>query len=140
MSEETTQNFDGEESFAARVLAELAALRNSMENRFATLENRFATLENRFETLENRFETLENRFSTLESRLTAIEGRVASLELKVDALDEKVDARLRDTRPIWETVLSRLETIDEKFDVHAHDMLELRAQMKRLEKRVPPAA
>jgi hypothetical protein len=133
MSEETIKNFDGEESFETRVLSELAALRSGM----AVMENGFATLENRFTTLENRFAT---GFHSLDSRFTSVEGRVASLELKVDALDEKVDARLRDTRPIWESVLSRLETIDEKFDVHAHDMLELRAQMERLKKRVPPAA
>ncbi|HEV3469335.1 MAG TPA: hypothetical protein VG148_08445 [Pyrinomonadaceae bacterium] len=137
MSEETTKNFNGEESFETRVLAELAALRNSMENRFATLENRFAALENRFATLENRH---ANDFRSVDARLTSIEGRVASVELKVDALDEKVDARLRDTRPIWESVLSQLKMIDTKFDVHAHDMLELRAKMRELEKRVPPAA
>ena len=130
MSEETTRNFDGEDSFQSRVLAELAALRNSMENRFATLENRVAALESQTAA----------GFSTVDRRLTSVEGRVASLELKVDALDEKVDARLRDTRPIWELVLSQLEIIDEKFDVHAHDMLELRAQMERLKKRAPPAA
>jgi len=147
MSEELTQNLNGGESFESRVLAELAALRNSMavmENRFATAENRFATMENHFSTLENRFSALENRsavgFNSVESRLTSIEGRVTSLELKVTALDEKVDARLRDTRPIWEAVLSRLQIIDRKFDVHAHDMLELRAQMELLRERVPPAA
>ncbi|MDQ3804904.1 MAG: hypothetical protein M3416_13870 [Acidobacteriota bacterium] len=147
MSEETTKKFDGEESFETRVLTGLAALRDGMavmENRFATLENRFAALENRFETLGSRFATLENRsateFHSVDSRLASIEGRVASVELKVEALDEKVDARLRDTRPIWESVLSQLKTIDTKFDVHAHDMLELRAKMRELEKRVPPAA
>ena len=115
MSEETTKNFEGEESFETRVLSELAELRDGMVD--------FAA-----------------RFNAVESRLTSIEGRVASLELKVDALDEKVDARLRDTRPIWESVLSQLKMIDTKFDVHAHDMLELRAKMRELEQRVPPAA
>ncbi len=83
---------------------------------------------------------LRSSTELMEKRLTSVEGRVASLELKVDALDEKVDARLRDTRPIWESVLSQLKMIDTKFDVHAHDMLELRAKMRELEKRVPPAA
>ncbi|HWS54533.1 MAG TPA: hypothetical protein VN228_10415 [Pyrinomonadaceae bacterium] len=108
MSEETTKNFDGEESFEARVLSELSALRGSMDS--------------------------------MERRLTSVEGRVASLELKVDALDEKVDARLRDTRPIWESVLSRLQIIDKKFDVHAHDMLELQAKVKLIEERALPDA
>lgn len=123
MSEETTKNLDGEEPFEARMLAEMAALRRDMEKRFAALESRFAS-----------------EFRSVDTRLTSIEGRVASVELKVDALDTKVDARLRDTRPIWESVLQQLKMIDTKFDVHAHDMLELRAKMRELEKRVPPAA
>ena len=126
MSEETTDKLNGEESFETRVLAELAALRNG----FSSLENRFSSLESRYAA----------DYHAVDIRLAAIEGRVASVELKVDALDEKVDARLRDTRPVWESVLQQLKMIDTKFDVHAHDMLELRAKMRELEKRVPPAA
>jgi chromosome segregation ATPase len=126
MGEETTKNFDGEESFQARVLAELAALSSGM----AVTEERFGALQNQLAT----------GFGQLQTRLTSVEGRVASLELKVEALDEKVDARLRDTRPIWESVLSRLHVIDKKFDIHAHDMLELQAKVKLLEERVFPDA
>jgi chromosome segregation ATPase len=119
MSEEQTQRLNGENTFEAQVLAALAGL----NNRLTSVEDRLAS-----------------GLTSLDTRMTAIEGRVASLELKVTALDEKVDARLRDTRPIWESVLSRLEQIDAKFDVHAHDMLELRGRMNVLERRVPPAA
>jgi chaperonin cofactor prefoldin len=138
MSEEPTKNFEGEESFESRVLAGLAGLRNSMENRFATLENRFATLENRFATLENRFTALETRFETLETRFETLEGRVTSLELKVDALGEKVDARLRETRPIWEAVLTRLDIIESKVEGLALNLLDVRGEVERLKRRLPP--
>ncbi|HZI17408.1 MAG TPA: hypothetical protein VEY09_02345 [Pyrinomonadaceae bacterium] len=122
MSEETTKNFGNEETFEARVLSLLVALRGDVAG-------------------------LRDRVTVIDGRLTSIEGRVASLELKVGALDEKVgaldqkvDARLHDTRPIWESVSSRLQIIDKKFDIHSHDMLELRAEMELLRQRVPPAA
>ena len=94
MSEETTERLNDGDSFEARVLSELAALREGM---------------------------------------MALNGRVSILE-------EKVDARLRETRPIWESVLERLKMMDAKFDVFAHEMLEMRAEINVIKKRVPPAA
>ena len=39
------------------------------------------------------------------ARFDALDGRLTTLE-------EKVDARLRETRPIWEAVLARLEGVE----------------------------
>ena len=78
--------------------------------------------------------------------LTGLNNRLTSLE-------EKVDARLHDTRPIWESVLSRLDSIetrldsmdarlkkvDAKFDVVASELLDMRSDVRELQKR-PPAA
>lgn len=36
---------------------------------------------------------------------------VKALAQKVEAIDAKVDARLRDTTPMWEVVVSRLDTV-----------------------------
>src|SRR5689334_19825292 len=69
-----------------------------------------------------------------------------SLEVSLTNLEEKVDARLHDTRPIWEAVLSRLDSIEArldrmnaKLDVLAGEWLDLRADVDMLKKR-PPAA
>jgi chromosome segregation ATPase len=35
-----------------------------------------------------------------------------SFDLRLSALDEKVDRRLLETRPIWDLVLSRLDSVD----------------------------
>jgi tetrahydromethanopterin S-methyltransferase subunit G len=85
MSEETTKNFNGEESFQIRVLREL----------------------------------------------TAINGRLVSLE-------EKVDSRLRETRPIWEAVLTRLDIIESKVEGLALNLLDVRGEVERLKRRIPP--
>ena len=91
------------------------------------------------ETTDNLSE--RNSFeSRVLSELAVISGRLSALETKVDALEEKIDARLRETRPIWEAVLSRLELIDSKLHVLNQDMLEMRGEVNLLKKRQPPAA
>ncbi|HEY9284678.1 MAG TPA: hypothetical protein VIP46_14575 [Pyrinomonadaceae bacterium] len=83
---------------------------------------------------------ISGRLSSLETRMSSMEGRMSALEAKVDTLGEKVDARLRETRPIREAVLSRVEMIDGKLDILNHDMLEMRAEVNMLKRRQPPAA
>jgi len=48
--------------------------------------------------------------------LSNLNRRFDSLEVRLTNLEEKVDARLRDTRPIWESVLSRLDSIEARLD------------------------
>ena len=67
------------------------------------------------------------------SELATLGGRLATLE-------DKADARLRETRPIWQAVLSRLEVMDSKLDDLGRDLLETRAETDPLKKRLPPAA
>lgn len=45
-------------------------------------------------------------------------GLVKALDQKVEALDAKVEARLRDTTPMWEVVVSRLDTIVAEQESH----------------------
>ena len=92
--------------------------------------------------------------------LASINQRLNGLEVRLTNLEEKVEARLHDTRPIWEAVLSRLdsiearldsmearlnkidtrlERIDDKFEVVADELLDMRTDIKTLKKR-PPAA
>jgi predicted nucleic acid-binding Zn-ribbon protein len=84
--------------------------------------------------------------ANINQRLNGLEVRLTRLEGKVDALEEKVESRLYDTRPIWESVLARLDSMDArlakmdaKFDVVGSEMLDLRADVEMLKKR-PPAA
>ncbi len=90
-----------------------------------------------------------------------------ALSNRLNALEGKVDARLRETRPIWEAVLSRLdsmdtrfngmdtrldsmdarlermetrlERVDDKFDTVAEELLDMRTEIKRVKKRLPAA-
>src|ERR1051325_1131859 len=77
--------------------------------------------------------------SKLHRRFDGLEGALTNLE-------EKVDARLHDTRPIWESVLSRLDSIEARLDriearlnVFSKDLTETRTDVEMLKKH-PPAA
>ncbi len=66
--------------------------------------------------------------------------KIDALDERLTALEEKVNARLREARPIWEAVLSRLDVMNSKFDVLNRDLLETRAETDLLKRRLPPAA
>ncbi|HEX8684957.1 MAG TPA: hypothetical protein VF654_00610, partial [Pyrinomonadaceae bacterium] len=54
--------------------------------------------------------------ANINQRLNGLEGGFTSLEGRLTSLEQKVDARLHDTRPIWEAVLSRLDKIETRLD------------------------
>ena len=55
-----------------------------------------------------RFDSLDGRIDRLETKVDALDGRLTTLE-------EKVEARLRETRPIWEAVLTRLDGVENRL-------------------------
>src|SRR5215212_9189491 len=78
---------------------------------------------------------------------------LANLNNRLSTLEEKVDARLKETRPIWEAVLSRLdsvgtqlnsmdarlEKVEDKFAAVAEELLDMRSDISRVKKRLPAA-
>jgi predicted nucleic acid-binding Zn-ribbon protein len=102
MNEDPTKKLSDGESFEARVLSELSAIRG--------------------EQVEMR-----KAIAALDSRLGSVEERLTSLE-------EKVDARLRETRPIWESVLDNIKRLDLKFDEVLSELFEIKADSKRHER------
>ena len=131
--------FDG----AVKVLTALAAINGqlgSINIGLTAVEEKVNSIDARLAAVEEKVSAIDTRLTAVEVKVGAVEGRLTALEQKVDALEEKVDARLRETRPIWEAVLERLNMIDAKFDACAHDMYEMRGEINLIKKRVPPAA
>jgi|GEM_PF-1068680 len=58
---------------------------------------------------------------------------VRQLDAKVQALDEKVDARLRDTAPMWEVVVSRLDIIIAGQESHASRLDSIEGHLDSIE-------
>jgi hypothetical protein len=79
-------------------------------------------------------------FNGEESFEARVLRELVAINSRLSALEDKVEARLHDTRPIWESVLSRITMIGSKMDVLAQDMLDVRAHIELLNRRVPPAA
>lgn len=125
MSEDRTLDLPNGSSFEERVFAQ-----------FDAMHARFNAIDARFDTMEARFEA---RFSGIEARLDRVEARLDGLDIRVQALE----ARALDTKPIWERALAeilaikeRVENIERKFDVLTLDMMQLRGDQRRVEKRM----
>jgi chromosome segregation ATPase len=116
MNEDPTKKFADGESFEARVLSGLAAIQAEQAE------------------IRNEIAALGSKVSSLDERLTSVEVTLSSLDARLSSLEEKVDARLRETRPIWESVLDNIKRLDLKFDEVLSDLFEVRADVKRHER------
>jgi chromosome segregation ATPase len=89
----------------------------------------------------DRFEArIEAQVDVLDSRLVSVENKVDRLDRRLTVLEEKVDSRLRETRPIWEGVLARLDGIESElarmnrqFRSFVADIFQLRVRVEKLE-------
>ncbi|HKQ52382.1 MAG TPA: hypothetical protein VJT74_08445 [Pyrinomonadaceae bacterium] len=66
-----------------------------------------------------RFDALE---AHLNSRIDGLDARIDGLDARLTSLEEKVDLRLKETRPIWEQVLVRLDSLEKGFRGIAKDV------------------
>ena len=128
MSEERTRELSDPPSFQERVFA-----------RFDAMEARSISMETRFDGLNARFDDIETRFDAMETRFDGVETRLDSLDVRLQVLE----AKALDTRPIWERALVEIleirkgvEDINRKIDVLNQDVLQVRADQRRVEKRM----
>ena len=73
-----------------------------------------------------RFDSVDSGLATLDTRLTTFDTRLTTLE-------EKVDRRLQETRPIWEQVLTRLDSLDIRMGSLESEM---RSGFRKLERQM----
>jgi len=128
MSEERTRELPDRRSFEERVFA-----------RFDAMEARSISMETRFDGLNARFDDIETRFDAMETRFDGVETRLDSLDVRLQVLE----AKALDTKPIWERALVEIleirkgvEDINRKLDVLNQDVLQVRADQRRVEKRM----
>ena len=96
-------------------------------------------METRFDGLNARFDDIETRFDAMETRFDGVETRLDSLDVRLQVLE----AKALDTKPIWERALVEIleirkgvEDINRKIDVLNQDVLQVRADQRRVEKRM----
>jgi archaellum component FlaC len=114
MSDGLTQELPEGRSFEERVFA------------------RFDAMDARFSVIDSRFDRMDARFDAVDIRLDGIDGRVQALE-----------AKALDTKPIWERALAEIlevrkgvEDLNRKIDVLSQDVLQVRADQRRVDKRM----
>ena len=83
-----------------------------------------------------RFDAMERRFN---ARFDAMDVRLDGLDRRIQALE----AKAFDTKPIWEQALAEIlevrkgvEDLNRKFDVLTQDVMQVRADHRRLDKRM----
>ena len=118
MNEERRRDLQDNRSFEERVFA------------------RFDTIDARFDAMETWFDV---RFSSIDARLDRVEARLDGIDIRVHALE----TRALDTKPIWERTLTEIlevkkgvEDLNRKIDVLNQDVLQVRADQRRVEKRM----
>jgi chromosome segregation ATPase len=118
MSDENTTNRLSEDDGSLTGDALVHALRRDMLSLFKALrqkvealDRKVEALDRKVEALDRKVEALDQKVEALDHKVEALDGRVEALDGRVEALDAKVEARLRDTTPMWEVVVSRLDTV-----------------------------
>ena len=82
------------------------------------------------------FAALHGEVAGVRADIARLDARQQKFEERLTTLEEKVDSRLRETRPIWETVQLGIKRLDMKFDIVIRELYDVRADAKFLDKRI----
>lgn len=89
--------------------------------------------------LSNADEKLDQILSIVQgqqTQLDAVNTRLDHIEERQKELEVKVDARLHETRPIWELVLSRLTTIEARLTTIEERQQQMEQRLESMDRRV----
>lgn len=100
----------------------------------------------RFDAMDARFDAVDRRFDAVEARFEGVDARLDKIDIRLEGLDQRVqalEAKALDTKPIWERALAQISEVqngvadlNRKFDVLTMDVMQVRADQRRVEKRM----
>jgi len=100
----------------------------------------------RFDAMDTRFDAVDRRFEDVDARFDAVDARLDGIDIRLEGLDGRVlalEAKALDTKPIWERALAQIlevqngvADLNRKFDVLTMDVMQVRADQRRVEKRM----
>ena len=70
------------------------------------------------------------------ARFDALAASIRGLDARLTSLEEKVDQRLKETRPIWEQMLARLDGIDARLEGMDAHLEKFEVRLAAIEKNV----
>jgi uncharacterized protein (DUF3084 family) len=146
MSEDPTKRFPEKPTFEERVLDELKTIRTEVGFVRVTQQ----TILEEQAAIRQEQAAIRQEQVAIRQEQVAIRQEQAAMNSRLTTLEDRVDARLRETRPIWEAVLSELETLkaqmqslqhqmkklDEKFNNVIRDLYDVRGEVGLQEKRL----
>lgn len=92
------------------------------------------------QTFEERvlaeFAAINTQLAAIRGDIAGLDARLTTFEERLTTLEERVDARLRETRPIWEAVMAKIDRLDEKFDIVIRDIYDVRTDIHQHTKRL----
>ena len=80
--------------------------------------------------------TLDQKFDALDAKVEGVDAKVEAVDAKVEAVDAKVEARLRDTTPMWEVVVSRLDNVLAEQENHGRRLNAMEGRLNAMEGRL----
>ena len=83
-----------------------------------------------------RFDEVISLLRTLAEGLDRVEARQTEHGKRLSELEAKVEARLYDTRPIWEQVLSRLTALEERQQRTEERQQQMEQRLESIDRRV----
>ena len=104
----------------------------------------------RFDALDARLQALENQGERFDARLRALEDQGNQFDACLHTLETQAEQRAVETKPIWERALAeilevkeeilevkeKLDDLDRKFSIVTEDIIQVRADQVRLERRI----
>ena len=132
MAEEPTKDL-ATRAFHKRVLDEFAAVRREQAEMRQDIAGILGAItEIRTDITEMRTDITEMRAqqAAMAKNIASLDLRVTSIDKRLTTLEEKVDERLKETRPIWETVQQQLQRVVDKFDVVLSDIYDVKIDVR----------
>ena len=132
MDDHNTREKPEARSFEERVFARF----DSLDERLMGIEQRTAAFDERLMGIEQHMTAFDERLTGLEQHMTAFDERLMGLEHRMTELENRFDAQRRETQPVWEAVLARLDSIDRRIRILHDDLFRVREGQEELRERV----
>jgi len=82
------------------------------------------------------FAAIRGELGGIRTDIATLNARQERFEDRLTTLEEKADSRLKETRPIWESVQLAIERLEMKFDKVIRELYELHSDIGLHEKRL----
>lgn len=94
-----------------------------------TLLTQVNVLTSNVEDVKADVQGLKSWANVTDNRLANMENKIVDFATQLNNLDEKVENRLHDTRPIWESVLARLDRLETNVETVKADITTIKADV-----------